>query len=62
MPTKVLHRDISVGNVMLGAAGEVGVGMLGDWDHAAETKPEDDYEHQRFRTVRHLFIFNVHPI
>ena len=51
LPTKILHRDISAGNVMLGAEKDGKVGLLGDWDHASEMKKEDDYQHQAFRTV-----------
>ncbi|KAI0802085.1 hypothetical protein BC629DRAFT_1284578, partial [Irpex lacteus] len=52
MPTKVLHRDLSVGNVMLGEDEDEKVGLLADWDHASETKPDGEYTHQLFRTVR----------
>ncbi|KAI0087092.1 hypothetical protein BDY19DRAFT_995175 [Irpex rosettiformis] len=49
--TKILHRDISIGNVMIGDISNASnVGLLGDWDHAAETNPEGDYKHQTFRT------------
>ena len=51
---KVLHRDISVGNVMFEEVeGEI-MGLLGDWDHATETAPDANYEHQTFRTVRQI--------
>ncbi len=51
-PGKMLHRDISSGNVMIGEPDEDDVGLLGDWDHASETNPDPRYEHQKFRTVR----------
>ncbi len=54
MPTKVLHRDLSVGNVMLGEDEDEKVGLLADWDHASETKPDGEYTHQLFRTVREV--------
>ncbi len=52
IPSKVLHRDLSAGNVMLGDKEEDEVGLLGDWDHAIENEPKEGYDHQRYRTVR----------
>ncbi|KAI0085937.1 hypothetical protein BDY19DRAFT_963774 [Irpex rosettiformis] len=50
-PEKIVHRDISSGNVMIGdEATEGEVGLLGDWDHTNETIREAGYEHQKFRT------------
>ena len=51
---KILHRDISVGNVMFEEVeGEI-IGILGDWDHATETVPGASYKRQSFRTVRRI--------
>ena len=60
---KVLHRDISVGNVMLEEVeGEI-MGILGDWDHVTETVPDANYEHQSFRTVRQIIsLYHAHSI
>ena len=53
---KILHRDISIGNVMLsGYNGDLdseSVGLLADWDHASITKPGEPRERQKYRTVR----------
>ena len=35
---KILHRDISVGNVMIGPNGR---GVLNDWDHAGRVDAQD---------------------
>ncbi|KAI0084579.1 hypothetical protein BDY19DRAFT_1060274 [Irpex rosettiformis] len=54
---KILHRDISIGNVMFsGKDGEDDVGVLGDWDHARVTIPGEAREHQKFRTGTWLFM------
>ncbi|KAI0085030.1 hypothetical protein BDY19DRAFT_1050818 [Irpex rosettiformis] len=54
---KILHRDISIGNVMLsGEDGEDNVGLLGDWDHARVTIPGEPHEHQKYRTGTWLFM------
>lgn len=47
----VLHRDISLGNIMISPDGR---GLLIDWDHAGETTRSEGYEHQKFCTVRSL--------
>ena len=60
---KILHRDISVGNVMIGEVEGELVGLLCDWDHATETVPDADYKHQTYRTVRqivHLYFVFIH--
>ncbi|KAI0087816.1 hypothetical protein BDY19DRAFT_1010668 [Irpex rosettiformis] len=49
-PGKLLHRDISAGNVMLGDKDGDHIGLLADWDHATETESVDGYKHQLFRT------------
>ncbi|KAI0804831.1 hypothetical protein BC629DRAFT_1591058 [Irpex lacteus] len=46
----MLHRDISTGNVMLGDPEDDEVGLLGDWDHAFETRSEDGSERKSGRT------------
>lgn len=46
-----LHRDISVGNIMI-KFGEAACGVLADWDHSATAEP--DSENQNYRTVSHL--------
>ena len=59
---KILHRDISVGNVMIGEVEGELVGLLCDWDHATETVPDADYKHQTFRTVRQIVhLYCIHP-
>ncbi|KAI0087841.1 hypothetical protein BDY19DRAFT_1091345 [Irpex rosettiformis] len=56
-PEKIVHRDISSGNVMIGEEVTEGeVGLLGDWDHANETTREAGYEHQKFRTGTWAFM------
>ncbi|KAI0771344.1 hypothetical protein BC629DRAFT_1291709, partial [Irpex lacteus] len=63
IPSKVLHRDLSAGNVMLGDKEEDEVGLLGDWDHAIENEPKEGYDHQRYRTVRgNLLLCAVHRL
>lgn len=54
IPSKMLHRDLSTGNVMLGDPEDDEVGLLGDWDHAFETRSEDGSERKSGRTVRGL--------
>ena len=53
--SKILHRDISIGNVMLiGCGGDLdseSVGLLSDWDHASITKPGEPRERQKYRPV-----------
>ncbi len=44
----VLHRDISIGNIMFRIRINA-QGILADWDHSA--LDETDSEHQNFRTV-----------
>ncbi|KAI0082919.1 hypothetical protein BDY19DRAFT_999085 [Irpex rosettiformis] len=47
---KILHRDISIGNVMLsGKVGEDDVGLLEDWDHARVTISGEARERQKYR-------------
>lgn len=52
---KILHRDISIGNVMINANGE---GVLGDWGNYGFVKPESD-KHAPFRTVRVQILFFI---
>ncbi|KAI0089463.1 hypothetical protein BDY19DRAFT_942442, partial [Irpex rosettiformis] len=47
---KILHRDISVGNIMLSKNEKRDIGILGDWDHSGFEKPDSKTGHQRFRT------------
>ena len=49
---KLVHRDISLGNIMIKVAdgGEV-TGILADWDHAGTLLSCQETEHQNFRTV-----------
>ncbi|KAI0689503.1 hypothetical protein BC835DRAFT_1282811, partial [Cytidiella melzeri] len=58
---KILHRDISLGNVMLGDdvdenGKESAIGQLGDWDHACALTPGEIYEHQKFRSGTWAFM------
>ncbi|KAI0683687.1 hypothetical protein BC835DRAFT_1423088 [Cytidiella melzeri] len=55
---KILHRDISIGNVMLGDTEDGGVGLLSDWDHACVVDPEKkhEYKNQKFRTGTWAFM------
>ncbi|KAI0702995.1 hypothetical protein BC835DRAFT_1410786 [Cytidiella melzeri] len=45
----LVHRDISLGNVMLNAS-TVAKGVLADWDHSGKAKLSEGQVHQRFRT------------
>ena len=51
----VLHRDISLGNVML-KGGKFWGGILADWDHAAKILLPEGSSYQNFRTVRILIL------
>ena len=46
----VLHRDVSLGNVMFRIVKGKFYGVLADWDHAGLDEPST--EHEDFRTVR----------
>ncbi|KAI0686850.1 hypothetical protein BC835DRAFT_1287292, partial [Cytidiella melzeri] len=45
----LVHRDISIGNVMLNASAAA-KGVLADWDHSGKVKHSEGQAHQRFRT------------
>lgn len=56
---ETLHRDISIGNVMLRERNGSQTGLLADWDHAKVfPKPaannDVEYKNQLYRTVRIL--------
>lgn len=44
----ILHRDISLNNIMLNAEGKV---VVNDWDHAGLIERDPKGERQAFRTV-----------
>ncbi|KAI0089418.1 hypothetical protein BDY19DRAFT_942281 [Irpex rosettiformis] len=46
----LLHRDISIGNVMLSGVEETFRGILVDWDHATKNKLPTGSTYQNFRT------------
>jgi serine/threonine protein kinase len=48
---KILHRDISVGNVIISDRG----GLLIDWDLAKDVEDLEKISRQPFRTVRLAF-------
>ncbi|KAI0688598.1 hypothetical protein BC835DRAFT_1419038 [Cytidiella melzeri] len=45
----LVHRDISIGNVMLNASAAA-QGVLADWDHSGQVELSEGQAHQRFRT------------
>ncbi|KAI0089409.1 hypothetical protein BDY19DRAFT_102256 [Irpex rosettiformis] len=45
----LLHRDISIGNVMLSGVGKAVHGILTDWDHAGKFELPADASHQKSR-------------
>ena len=48
----LVHRDISLGNIMITVADDGKVtGILADWDHAGTLASCQETEHQNFRTV-----------
>ncbi|KAI0682853.1 hypothetical protein BC835DRAFT_1524433 [Cytidiella melzeri] len=53
---KILHRDISFGNVMLADGVDGAVGLLGDWDHASVTNPGQNNEQGNHRVGTWAFM------
>ena len=51
---QLLHRDISVGNVML-TGNKNCEGLLADWDHAGKIELTPGMVYQHFRTVSLYF-------
>ncbi len=47
----LLHRDMSIGNVMFSDVEGIIRGILADWDHAAEVLTSKGTVYQNFRTV-----------
>ena len=48
---RLLHRDISIGNVMIQGSGKDCGGVLLDWDYALALKPGEDESRSTGRTV-----------
>lgn len=52
----ILHRDISLNNIMLNAEGKV---VVNDWDHAGMIERDPKGERQAFRTVSVTIVFSL---
>lgn len=52
----LLHRDVSLGNVMIKITNGKVSGILADWDHAGKVESIEGEAHQNFRTVCFLLI------